>query len=99
MNQIIFSHRYRKLLGNDNEIIHKARLIQVLPVDLKDLSKEFLDYDTDYGKYKLNFSIQYLMLFFLKEDNNNLFTTLRTKSKRKEEYYKRKIGEEFEIVI
>ena len=70
---IKFSHHYAKLRAAEPEM--KATLIQVLPIDLGDLSAEFLAYDTDNGLFKLPKRGKYLML--ISEGSHGLFTTLR----------------------
>ncbi len=101
---IKFSHYYKKLinLGMHNEISYpcKVTLLDVIPVNLEDLSKEFKDYDTDYGAYKLPAKGKYLMLIFRKSDND-IFTTLRavysSKGLDKVKYYRDAIGKEFDV--
>jgi hypothetical protein len=64
------------------------------------VSKTFLDYDTDYGKYKLPAKGKYLILIFLKPGiNTNLFTTIRRFTPEKYKYYKDARGEMFEVQI
>ncbi len=101
MNKIKFSHNYKKI-SDTNFCI----LLDVIEVNLEDLSKKFLDYDTD-DVYKLPKKGKYLMLIFQKEyiyiNNinkvNNIFTTLRRYIPEKSQYYKSKIGEIFEVIL
>lgn len=95
MPTIKFSHTYNKLIG-DNGVIDEATLLQVLPVNLEDLTSSFLSYDTDNGVYSLPKKGKYLMLIFLK-DNHELFTTLRRSTPQKENYYKGLTGKLFTI--
>lgn len=103
--KIKFTHTYSKLLDSEDLPIKYATLLDVIPVNLKDLSTDFLDYDTDGGKYTLPKSGDFLMLIFLKPiDQGNggldIFTTLRSNfPKRKEIYYKEAIGKHFEVEI
>ena len=102
MNKIKFSHHYGKLevLGFHNEIgrITQATLLEVLCVQLESLHKEFLDYDTDNGKYKLPKTGTYLLLLFAKNEHD-LFTTLRRCTLEKELYYRSSIGEIFAVEV
>ncbi len=96
MRLIKFSHQYAKLRCINAGM--EAKLVEVLEVNLKDLSKAFLDYDTDNGKYKLPNSGKYLMLIF--EAEGGLFTTLRSMyPEKKKEYYRALISEEFKVLI
>lgn len=98
MPSIKFSHRYGKLgIVEDG----KAVLIEVLKIDLKDLHQQFLNYDTDYGKYKLPKRGKYLMLMFMPHDGRRgIFTTLRAAYPAyKELYYRQNIGNCFDIVV
>lgn len=97
MTNIKFSHKYTKLLYGLNFIKH-AVLLQVLIIDLMDLTQEFRDYDTDFGVYELPKKGKYMLLIFQKQ-GMSLFTTIRRHTPQKEEYYKGKIGETFQIVI
>ena len=104
MKAIKFSHAYQKLLDSHNDVIETATLLQVISIDLADLSQCFLDYDTDNGVYKLPAKGKYLMLIFLKEHEDyttdlNLFTTLRRQTPAKEAFYQSQIGRVFEIIV
>jgi len=93
MNKIRFSHQYAKLL----EVGQTAILLEVIKVKLENLSPEFIAYDTDYGRYKFPHGGDYLLLLFL--SNTRLFTTIRPFKSDKNDYYKKRIGRDFEIVI
>lgn len=94
---ITFSHQYSKLYHN-KELISHAMLILVQIINLEDMHHQFIDYDTDEGKYKLPNKGQYLLLLFKKNRYQpNLFTTLRCHTTEKEAYYKSKVGEVFTI--
>jgi hypothetical protein len=100
---IKFSHRYKKLLNENNEVVKTATLLHVQIVNLEDLSPGFLCYDTDDGKYKLPSWGKYLMLIFLKPETENtganLFTTLRRYTPEKYVYYCNGIGRTFDVVV
>ena len=101
MHTIKFSHEYRKLLQGGQPVT-RARLLSVTQVRLQDLPAEFLDYDTDGGKYKLPRTGNYLLLTFLKPTKAgamDLFTTLRSDRPGKIDYYLSRIGELFEVII
>lgn len=104
MPQIKFSHKYQKILNSHNDVIETATLLQVCPVNLENLSKEFLAYDTDNGIYKLPAHGKYLMLLFLKEHESyttdlNLFTTLRRFTPEKYSFYLSQIGKVFDVIV
>jgi len=99
MNIIKFSHQFPKLLDHTNRPINQAKLLQVLTVDLADLSAEFIDFDTYYNQYPLPKKGKYLLLIFMKPGNIHLFTTLRRCTTEKERYYRGGIGEVFYIQI
>lgn len=95
MNTIKFSCRYRKLNAAPDGL---AQLIEVIDVELGDLSPAFIAYDTDGGQYKLPGRGKYMMLIFL--GSEGIFTTLRsTYPRTKIEYYRSKIGEQFSIQL
>ena len=98
MKKIRFSHHYSKLASINCIEAKPVKLIEALMIDIKDLSKEFLDYDTDDGLYKLPKSGRFLLLIFLVE--GVLFTTIRSAyPPSKVEYYKKAIGSEFQVII
>lgn len=106
--KIKFSHLYSKLRDGGNSYpIQRATLLQVVPIEISTLSRQFIDYDTDNGKYKLPFKGWYLMLIFQKP-GGDLFTTLRSqysyekwrgKEINKHPYYEGLVGKEFDVVI
>lgn len=104
MKTIKFSHRYPKILDHHGDVIRHAILLSVSVVDLEKLSKEFLDYDTDDGAYKLPPSGDFLLLLFEKPYpvgslcSRNLFTTLRPYNAGKLDYYKNSVGDIFTVV-
>lgn len=95
---IKFSHKYSKLEDSVNHTYtSKSILLDVVIVNLKDLSKDFLDYDTDKGLFELPKTGKYMLLIFRKACTNNLFTTLRIWSKENESRYRSGIGMWFDI--
>lgn len=93
MNSIKFSYPFPKLYGEDGNIINRARLLEVVEVELSNLSAEFLRYDTAQGMYILPAKGSYLLLIFLKPGNIHTFTTLRRSTPEKLKYYRSQIGE------
>lgn len=68
--EIKFNHNYRKLHGQK-----KARLVWIGMVNGKNLSKKFIEYDTD-GKYKIDRKQDYIFMIFLGKEGIP-FTTVR----------------------
>ena len=101
MNKIAFSHRYYKLPTQSS----KATLCFVTKTTVKELPDNFLDYDTSYisrdgvSHYDLSKLKEVLVLSFLPIGEFYIFTTIRRWTPQKEEYYRSKSGQEFEIVI
>jgi len=89
---IRFSYPFTKLFHN-SALIDAACLLQVIQVDLSDITQEMRNYDTDFGKYPLPPKGSYLMLIFMKPTGGGLFTTLRRETPQKLEYYKGLVGE------
>ena len=102
MPTIKFSHAYNKLLDRDGKVVEKAVLLDVVQVDLENLSKEFLHYDTE-EKFILPECGMYLMLIFQKVcfcfPTSNIFTTLRRNTLDKARYYIKNIGTYFDVQI
>lgn len=92
--EIKFSKKYAKIRG-----VTRAKLLQVLEVKIEHLSLEFLNYDTDGGKFELPKRGDFIMLIFQKGDSReNIFTTLRAAyPESKKLYYKNQIGKDFEV--
>lgn len=95
MSSIKFSHRYGKLRVGDG-YAQEVTLLDVLPIRLQDLSKEFLRYDTDNGLFKLPEKGMYLMLILMKPDFN-ICTTLRREVGGKYGYYKSLVGQDLKV--
>ena len=106
MEIIEFAHSYTKF-GLYCEILMngKAKLLQILPIHTKDLSKEFVEYDNSYEDsnekikfYPLKEGKALLLIFYIAEFEH-LFTTLRRDCKENRLKYMGRIGEEFKVVI
>ena len=94
--KIKFSHMYHKM-PNDYS---PSRLIQTFLIDRKDLSKEFVEYDTctlEYEYYKL--PTGKLIILILLTEYGHLWTTIRRYTPEKYRYYNSNIGREFDIEI
>ena len=99
MPTIKFSLLFPKLYGNTNHPIPYAKLIQVVEMDLSDMTEEMRRYDTANNSYPLPLKGAYLMLIFLKPGNIHLFTTFRRSTPEKLRYYKEMIGQLVTISI
>ena len=97
MPNIKFTHPYTKLKDVDGSVVSTSQLLQIVMVDLDNCSDELIAYDTDNGKYELQRNL-YMMLIF-KKPSVNLFTTLRRYTPDKHTYYKKLVGQNFDIVI
>lgn len=96
MKTIKFSYPFSKLFHNSSPI-GAARLLQVIETDYSELTQEFRDYDTDYGKYPLPKKGACLLLIFLR--HGGVFTTVRRSIPNKAAYYKNAVGDMFEIEL
>lgn len=98
MCSIRFSHFYNKFRPIDLET--KTYLVQIFIVDRKELSEDFIDYDTlidDTGDYYKLPAGKLMVLILL--TSNRLWTTIRRWTPWKEKYYRSLIGKEVEIEI
>ena len=92
MKTIKFSHQYGKLNGMGKQAV----LLDVLTIKLEEMSKVFLDFDTDNGLFPLPKRGNYLLLLF--KGDAGIFPTLRAAFPgTKVDYYRKAIGETFEI--
>ncbi len=101
---IKFSYRYSKLLLDNGRPVKRALLVNVLSVDISKMPIDFIEYDTDCGKYHFPSKGNFLLLLFLKLDclitpAMHLFSTLRPWSVEKLMYYKANVGDVFDIEI
>jgi len=102
MPNIKFSHPYQKLMDCNGEVVKEAKLLGVFNVDLSDIRKDLIDYDTDCGVYQLPDSGIFMMLLFLKPSlsgGHNTFITLRRHTYEKQVYYGKLIGETLDVVL
>lgn len=100
MPTIKFTYPYRKLLNEPQKVGERAKLLQIVETDFSDLTAEFLEYDTDAGKYELPVSGPCIILLFQKRTAvPNLFTTVRAATPEKLQYYKSLIGEIVDLQI
>lgn len=105
MNKIKFSHRYYKM----PEDVSETTILQVIEIDRKELSDDFVSYDTgyknengDYEEYPLpKGKLILLILESLQEGMQSIiWTTIRTAwPPHKVQYYKDLVGQEVEIVL
>ena len=96
MNAIKFSHDYPKLHGQTS-----AELLAVRPIRIdRNTPQELLEYDTKYdgGYYKLATG-DYIQLVFLGNLRIPFCTIRKAYPPSKVEYYKSKIGEQFEVMV
>lgn len=98
MATIKFSYPFKKLAANSG-LIEQALLLQVIQIDLSDITQEMRDYDTDFGVYPLPKKGAYLLLLFMKQNGGGCFTTLRRETPSKLEYYKSLQGSWFTIIV
>ncbi len=100
---IKFSHHYLKM--NRVSGFEKSKLLAVFRINLKDLSKDFRNYDTSFynsdailEQYPLPESGDYLVLLLLSE-RGDLWTTIRSEKFGKFQYYNDQIGKTFDCII
>jgi hypothetical protein len=108
MNQIKFSHLYAKMHNASEPNYTRATLLLCTKIRLETLPDVFLDADTLYFEkqpegmqakhYPLPKKGEFLFLLF-QFDGGMMFTTLRRSTPQKEEYYRERIGQDFEVVI
>ena len=94
---IKFNHPYLKLENKDGFITKQAALLQMLPIDIHDLSDVFREYDTEL-KYHLPDVGRYLLLIFRRTDGE-IFTTLRKNTDKNSIFYYQHTGKIFDIEI
>lgn len=89
-NEIHFSKNFKKLHNQT-----KALLIRIIEKQGKDLSQDFIDYDTD-NQYPIDKNQHYLILYFI-GDKLIPFSSIRKYNN--ENLLKYTFGAEFKIVI
>lgn len=105
MNKIKFSHNYFKIDFFPLGTIFSAKLLHVFVEDSKNFQEDFVDYDTAFINQENGLRENYVLpkgkvlvlLFFNNYDR--VFTTIRRWTIEKEDYYRSKIGERFQVVI
>ncbi len=104
MKRIRFSHRdYEKFRRIQRKPPFTARLLQVFLLQSTDITEWFREYDTKYytemgiDYYPLNSNRTWIVLLF-EESAGLLFTTIRSATTSKLQYYRDCQGEEFEVV-
>ena len=103
MRKIKFSHQYKKMPLT----LEPTYVLDVWALRKEALSKAFIDFDTKIGDkydkseknqhYKLNPSDVYLVIMLW--SSGLLWTTIRTATKEKHDYYKSLIGQEVKIEV
>ncbi len=96
MKKIKFSHKdYHKFF---HKLPWDVTLLQCFKIHYKDLSKDFIEYDTEYegGRYELP-ETDLIVLILLSYDGKCL-TTIRRFTPRKWKYYKSLEGKDVEMV-
>ena len=106
MNIIKFSHKYVKMLQNEDvKTPSTAQLIGVFKTTKQELSKEFIEYDTKYFDNQSPTQYSYyplpdgeLFVLFLKS-GTMMWTTVRRFTPQKYGYYINNCGKTFEVKI
>lgn len=98
MKKIKLTSPFSKLFTRGS-LVDAAKLIQVLEIDLSEITQEMRDYDTDYGKYPLPAKGKYLLLIFLKPAGGGIFTTLCRSTPEKLRWYTEGVGQVFELSV
>lgn len=102
MEYINFSHWYYKFWGMDITKDNACIVMQCLKVNQKDLSENFIVYDTVYRDNGINNWYKLpkgtLILLILKHrSSGRVFTTIRRYTERKFTYYKAKEGQTIHV--
>lgn len=100
-----FSHSTYHKFGWGTMFPDETFLVGVTKGKVKDMPKDFLDYDTRYedekgeGKnYPLNFD-EGLLLFLYDPKWQRVFPTIRRWTPKKEEYYRSKLGQKLPMEL
>lgn len=93
MPEIKFSHHYPKIHGQEN-----GKLLYVDLVPSKELDPDLIEYDTSFGNGE-HYELPGGMLLILTFSGNKKipFTTIRRSNESKFMYYKRMIGQVFDV--
>jgi len=98
VKEIEFAHFYKKFPKDLSE----AKLIQVFLCNYNDLSDYFIKYSTEYedfgekGYYNLPKTKSIVLIF---QFDDRIFTTIRRYTTSKYSYYKKSVGEIFNLII
>jgi hypothetical protein len=99
--KIKFSHQYTKVVAGKFPM--DAVLLQVLIADKRELSEDFIRYDTEYvderGRSYYPLPDGKLLVLLLIDGAGFMFTTLRRWTKEKETYYRRMQGQTMRCVL
>ena len=104
MNQIRFSHRYRKM-PTDEDLAKGTVLVSIQSLEKESLHPNFLNYDTSYGDIDIFGDSKHYplpegrVLLLLLLTNKHLWCTIRSYTPGKEAYYYSMVGKPIEIVI
>jgi len=96
MNQIKFSHNYPKLWNQQLAVLESVKKL----VAGSTLHPDLIEYDTKTsgGKYYKLPQTGFLIQLIFWGNKGIPFCTLRRHTPRKEEYYRSKIGQRFELI-
>lgn len=96
---IKFSDIYWKMPPAEMIMKYPTKLLQVFPIEKEDLSPEFLQYDTSIrtgGNYPI---IDKILLVLFLTTGRYTWTTIRSFTIEKYEFYKQNTGKHFKIEI
>ena len=104
MRRIKFSHTdYEKFRRIQRKPPFTARLLQVFLLQSTDITECFREYDTkfytegSFDYYPLNRGRTWIVLLFEETETGLLFTTMRSATTSKFQYYRDSQGQEFEV--
>jgi len=104
MRRIKFSHKdYEKFRRIQRKPPFTARLLQVFLLQSSDITECFREYDTKFyteggtDYYPLNRGRTWIVLLFEETETGLLFTTMRSATTSKFQYYRDLQGQEFEV--
>lgn len=96
---IKFNKPFSKLKDQFGNQIHTAMLLQVLTVEMLDITSELRDYDTDFGEYDLPKKGPQLLLIFMKQNGGGQFTTFRNPIPENTSFYQSRVGRWFKVEV
>ena len=98
---IKFGTKFDKLNGIiKKDTGQKAKLLQIFKVNITQLTKDFIEYDTQYGKdfYPID-KKYYILLIFQEKKTQKIFTTLRKATDGNWLFFSNHLGVDFDVVI